>query len=48
MICFFDLPGRRLILRCGPCQREGCYDLKRLCRRFGDLASVEVVAINLT
>ena len=48
MLCLLDLPGRRLILRCTPCKREGSYGLVRLRGRFGELAPVEEVAVHLS
>ena len=48
MICLLDLPGRRLILKCTPCEREGNYSLTRLRRRHGDLARVDEVVRRLS
>ena len=48
MVCLLDLPGRRLILTCGPCARRGEDLIDRLRRRYGDTAGVTDVVTRLT
>ncbi len=43
-----DLTGGRLVITCGPCEREGSYSVHRLQRRFGEHTSVFQVYLELT
>lgn len=43
-----DVRAERLVILCSPCERRGSYRVDRLCKRFGEHASMLDVYLALT